>query len=190
MNKFYRLNSKFLPAFHNSLTPKVSNFKVGLFFMFISMANTVTILSHLNGNNILQPFLSGLILGPLLVWIFALKNGPYGLCILLIFLSELGTLNSFFSCASITASLLVCPFLIYYLTESSMFMYRLSQASSFIPLGSLVVLFVIENNITLPGAYATLNYSTPLTVTLLLLVSSFFLIFSAWQHRLCLLKNK
>lgn len=138
----------------------------------------------------------GLILGPAVTGLLISKKGIYSSCILLIFLSELSALGAGFYKddffvgsaghlafgALFSSGFVVCSILIYYIFGPGCYNRIFSRTVFFIPFGLAAV-------IPLSLYEGTEISSQPVIIaTLLLLAMSFFIIFSAWKHRLIILK--
>lgn len=124
------------------------------------------------------------------------KKGVYSSSVLLIFLSELAivsagfyssggfmsALGNFAFGASLSSLLVICPLMIYYMLGPASYNNNLGRICPFLPLGlmSLFPFSTVENSqlISSPAIFSIL----------LILVISFFIIFSAWKHRFVLLK--
>lgn len=134
--------------------------------------------------------------GPVVSSMFINKKGIYAGSVLLIFLSELSvmcagfyssrTFMSYIGCiafgAAASSSMVICPLSVYYMMGCSSYNKNLGVISSFMPLGSAFLL--LYNN---AGSEDFLSSQSVISVLFILAVS-FFTIFSAWKHRLVLLK--
>ncbi len=148
-----------------------------------------------NSFNIILTIIS-IALGPALSALFADKKGIYGGTVMLIFLSELSVMcMGFYSSSSImgyigniafgmaiSSTLVICPLSVYYIMGSSSYNKNLGTISTFIPLGAAFLL-------PYGGLSSEELFSIQSVISILfILVVSFFTIFSAWKHRLVLLK--
>lgn len=139
----------------------------------------------------------GMVLGPALVALFTDKKGIYSGCILLLFLSEIsvmsvgfyktGTFMAYVGCfvfgALLTSAPIICSLLTYYLLGPAAFHQNLCRVMIFFPLGlaSLLLMTNVE--------YVAFESYPVVIGTLAMLVVGFFTVFSAWKHRLVLLKR-
>lgn len=190
-------------CFKESKHIKKNRLKLSLFFMFSAFAAGVVWRmeqSNLNAavwglEKELWMF-AGLIIGPAAVALFTNKKGVYSSSVLMIFLSELSVmcagfyssdnLMSVLGClafgAVVSSTMVVCPLMVYYLMGPSRYNYHIGKVALFMPIG-LSLAFPLQN---LSDSQVT---SYPLMLgTLFVLVLSFFVIFSAWKHRLVLLQ--
>ena len=91
-------------------------------------------------------------------------------------------LGNFAFGASLSSLLVICPLMIYYMLGPASYNNNLGRICPFLPLGlmSLFPFSTVENSqlISSPAIFSIL----------LILVISFFIIFSAWKHRFVLLK--
>ena len=138
----------------------------------------------------------GMAAGPAVSALVSGKKGVYSSSVLLIFLSELAivsagfyssggfmsALGNFAFGASLSSLLVICPLMIYYMLGPASYNNNLGRICPFLPLGlmSLFPFSTVENSqlISSPAIFSIL----------LILVISFFIIFSAWKHRFVLLK--
>lgn len=138
----------------------------------------------------------GMTAGPAVSALVSGKKGVYSSSVLLIFLSELAivsagfyssggfmsALGNFAFGASLSSLLVICPLMIYYMLGPASYNNNLGRICPFLPLGlmSLFPFSTVENSqlISSPAIFSIL----------LILVISFFIIFSAWKHRFVLLK--
>lgn len=176
--------------------------KVILFFSIISISTAIvwTMATRnfpIQSNPAIVYYLFlGTILGPLLITTFVRLKGIYSGCVLLIFLAETALLFTtlykhvsflpaigFLGIGLITTSTLcLCPLLTHYLFGPGAYYHDLSDCLLACLSGGLLLLPLshLDEGIIL---------STQLTVTTIgMLLISFFALFSAWSHRLVLLK--
>lgn len=190
---------------------KKSRVKSCLFFLFIAVSAAVVcrigymdILYSIGSfppfpreNPGLAAVHAGMILGPAIVALFTDRKGIYSGCILLLFLSEVSVMsvgfyksNTFMAYAGafvfgalLTSAPIICSLLTYYLLGPAGFNQNLCKTIILFPLGfsSLLIMKNIQQ----------VNFdSYPVVVgTLIMLVAGFFTVFSAWKHRLVLLKK-
>lgn len=139
----------------------------------------------------------GMVLGPALVSLFTDKKGIYSGCILLLFLSEISVMSvgfyktdtfmAYVGCfvfgALLTSAPIICSLLTYYLLGPACFNQNLCRIMVFFPLG-LASLLLMKN-----VEYAAFQSYPVILGTLAMLVVGFFTVFSAWKHRLVLLKK-
>lgn len=138
-------------------------------------------------------FFGGLLLFPLLFSFFIDRKGAFSGCVLVIFLSEcsilaevlydlsaLQRLVPFLAGAVATAPTVLCPLLTYYLFGPGGYNKRLSHISLSIP-SAYFVSFLI------PLEKGGPTFAVYLIIGMLLF--SFAAVFSAWRHRLVLLKS-
>lgn len=189
---------------------KKSRIKLSVFFFFIFLSLTfsyiigyksvpsafnISVISAQSSINSILTVLS-LAAGPLLSSFFANKKGIYAGSVLLIFLSELsvmcagfhssGTFMYYIGCiafgAAVSSSLVICPLCIYYMMGCSSYNKNLGIISSSMLLGAALLLpFGSAGNMEFLSSQSVIS-------VLFILAVSFFTIFSAWKHRLVLLK--
>lgn len=140
---------------------------------------------------------AGMAAGPILISVFTDKKGVYSGCIMLLFLSELSVMcagfynndgimaaigHFTFGCL-LTSNIVICSLLTYYLLGPASYNRNLSSIISFIPIG-MIALLPMRN-------MEDINFTSyPVVIgTLFMLVIGFFTVFSAWKHRLVLLKT-
>ena len=171
----------------------ILSISLGVFSCFISASSGK--ISVLTGDNLF--FLAGLTLGPIVSSLFIEKKGIYSGCILNIFAAEISIMCSgfseaykwfpslaMFSCGfCLSMMTVILPILTYYLYGPAGYSKNLLHVLFPVPMGILL---------TTPINYFNLIEETSLigvTIgSLLLLVVGFFTVFSAWKHRLVLLK--
>ena len=173
--------------------------KLILFFLIVSfcLAVTTTLLCAYPSE---APFLTmmvlGFISGPFFSIFLVRKKGVYSGCILLIFMTETALLCSslyniyytsllsayFLLGAALTSTLFLCPIITHYLRGQANYIKVLP-----LTLTSTFIGFLLANPLTLLPE--EILYSKAFTLsTIFLLLGSFFTVFSAWKHRLVLLK--
>jgi len=175
-----RLNRKLLPA--------------ALFFLFLGLAQGLMYMmavSNSSLNSSLSYMASGAVAAPLISSLFCNKKGVFSSCILLIFLSELCTMFlSFYNYAPfvqniavflfggvLTMTLCLLPVFCFYMFGPGNINSRLVSSAIFLPLGFLIAFFI------------PLTEKDLVSLTFLTILCSFFALFSAWRHRLTLLKS-
>lgn len=176
-----------------------NTFKLIVFFLIISFSTSATFAllftqsSHVNFYKFL---LLGAIAGPIFSLIFVRQKGAYSGCVLLIFMSEIALIcsslyNDYYAAnilshcflgSSLTSTLFLCPIITYYLRGQINFIKALPSMLLTVFFGLLLAnpLFLLPKEL--------LCSNTFVLSTISLLVASFFTVFSAWKHRLVLLK--
>lgn len=143
-------------------------------------------------------FTAGIILGPLAAGIISDSKSVYSGCILMIFLGELSAAgaangNSLvsllyagrFACGLLLSGILVTiPVLTYYLSDTVSFRRHLAMNSAAACIG-IISAFPAALLASFPAVYG--QYTAP--IVFIMLILSFFTLFSAWNHRLFLLKS-
>ncbi len=177
---------------------KINTIKLIIFFAIISFSISVimTIISSSDQNYSHEFIFLGTVLGPMVSLFFMYKKGIYNTCILLIFLTEVSLLCSslyedyfisniiapLFLGVSLTSTLVLCPVITYYLRGPIPFVKAFCAM--------IIVLFgglLMANPLSLLPK--EIVHSTFFVLTIIsLLLGSFFAVFSAWRHRLVLLK--
>lgn len=143
-------------------------------------------------------FAAGAATGPVILAFFAGKKGIFGSAILNIFLIETAVMCfSFYDKDSfllmcgylslglcLSSSVVICPLIAYYLFGPENYANRLCGIFKFLISGYWVILPV---NFLEKPVFA---FSPAVICTFILLLCSFFTVFSAWKHRLVLLKSQ
>ena len=143
-------------------------------------------------------FIAGIILGPLTAGFVSDNKSVYNGCILMIFLGELAAAgaahgNSLvsllyagrFACGLLLSGMLVTiPVLTYYLSDAVSFRRHLAMNSAAACVG-MIAAFPVAFLASFPAVSGL--YTAP--IVFIMLILSFFTLFSAWKHRLFLLKS-
>ena len=181
---------------------KRNRLKISIFFLIISVSSSL--IWAINAQN--QPFqdpaqyttilLTGISVGPIVTLFLVNKKGVYSGCIWLIFLAEISLMcttlyrhmaygpmiGTFTQGFLLTSTLTLCPILTYYMLGPHSFFDNFAKVIKSLIIGYLPIL---------PLSTAPLVFinSTEITLaTIFLLLGGFFTVFSAWSHRLVLLK--
>lgn len=175
--------------------------KISIFFLFIALSAGLTarikyIAPQSEQANYSWLLIAGLLLSPIITSLFINRKGIYSGCILLIFLAEFSltaaglylTSPLISQLGDLTFGLLLpalaitCPVLTFYMLGPAAFGTNISRVIVALPIGfsAVIPLYTIETRALLA--------SPIIYLCLFLLVCSFFTIFSAWSHRLILLK--
>lgn len=198
-------------ALYCSRRHRSNGIKVSAFFLLISLTAAVVI--QMNYSDIffetaltsgiqqldagMTVFNLGIAAGPLLSCLVAYRKGVYSSSVSLIFLAELAVMCAgiqggdnlitgigFFSAgALITSPVSLCPYLVRYISGPLYFDDNICRTGIMIPLGLSALLPMNMADLQLFASYP------PVIFSLLMLAAGFFTIFSAWSHRLMLLKG-
>ena len=183
-------------------THKRNRIKISIFFFMIAVSSSLIWVINAQNQPLQSPvqhftiLLAGISVGPIITLLLVNKKGVYSGCILLIFLSEIslmcttlyshmtyGPLIGIFSQGFLlTAILTLCPILTYYMLGPHNFFDNFAKVIKAVVIGFLPIL-------PLSSAPLEVINSTEITLaTIFLLLCGFFTVFSAWSHRLVLLK--
>ncbi len=178
--------------------------KILLFFLLISTSVSVIFsvgcrdlhVTFLDTLKNFPLFFVGLILSPFFNLLFIRKKGIYSACILLIFLTELSLMcsvfygeNTFLEAVGNLALGVLLPgifitaaLLTFYLLGPIDYIFNVLKTFIFI-LGGFFMYFPLQETAQTPASLQSL-----IIITYGILAISFFIVFSAWNHRLVLLK--
>ncbi len=188
---------------HNSNPIYISNRrKIYLFFFLISLA--ISFLIHIGYANVyaekstfdLTFFLCGIITSPFITYLVIKTKNIYSACIMLIFSLEMSLMCSSFFENNVLISalgsytfgftipliLIACPLLIYYMLGPKFLVSNALKCYVLISFGiyNIFLLQLYPNTASVAQVQISLAF--------ILLGLGFFTIFSAWSHRLVLLK--
>lgn len=165
--------------------------KLIIFFSIISFSTSSLISSSI------YPILTfGMLIGPLVTFLFLKKKGVYNSCVLIVFLLEMslvtiGFYNHFPLAiyignlalgASLTSSMILCPIATYYLRGPTSFLRAFPVVTI-----SFFAGFLLSNPIQQLPIDTLISSNFFLRLISLILIA-FFAIFSAWKSRFVLLK--